>query len=224
VHYARNNYGTIDPEALAAAIEKQHADVVMLQEVSRGWPIGGTLDGAEWLSRRLAMPYVYAPAADEQFGNLILSRLRITAADTGELPQGAGTMRRSYATATVELPNGRTVQLYDLHLQHHDEDTPTRLAEIDVLLDAWGSETPAVISGDFNSAPGSKEITKIKETGLVSAQDTTGHSGLRTSPTPRPLHRIDWIFGTSDVAFSNFARPKVTTSDHFPLAVTVRIG
>jgi endonuclease/exonuclease/phosphatase family metal-dependent hydrolase len=224
VHYLRNADGVIDPEAVARAIERQRPDVVLLQEVSRGWPIGGTLDGVEWLSRRLAMRYVYAPAADRQFGNVILSRLRITAADVGELPQGEGTMRRSYAAASVQLPGGRTVRLYDVHLAHRDQDTPTRLAQLAALLTAWDSRSAAVIAGDFNASPGSVEIAEMTDAGLVSAQDATGNGGLLTSPTDRPRYRIDWIFGTPDVAFEHFVRPAVRTSDHFPLAVTVHLG
>ncbi|MGH3647562.1 MAG: endonuclease/exonuclease/phosphatase family protein, partial [Micromonosporaceae bacterium] len=224
LHYFRDSEGAIDADAIAAAIEKQRPDVVLLQEVGRGWPIGGGLDGAEWLSRRLAMPYVYAPAADEQFGNLILSRIRILDAEYGELPQGESTMRRSYASATLELPNGRTVRMIDVHLAHREQDTPTRLAQVKTLLDGWDGDAPAVIAGDFNAVPGSKEIVPVGEAGLVSAQDTTGHSGLLTVPTERPARRIDWIFATPDVSFSEFVRPDVRTSDHFPLAVTVTLG
>lgn len=224
LHYAVNGAGAVDPEAIAVAIEKQRPDVVMLQEVSRGWPIGGLLDGAEWLSRRLGMPYVWAPAADGQFGNVILSRLRITEAQAAPLPQGDGSMERSYATATVELPGGRTVQMIDVHLAHRENGGATRAAQLKVLLDRWGEESPAVIAGDFNATPGSKEIKQLTSLGLVSAQDTTGHSGMLTSPTDRPQHRVDWIFGTPDVHFEDFARPGVRTSDHFPLAVTVVVG
>ena len=224
VRYLRDPNGRMDPEAVAKVIEEQKPDVVLLQEVPRGWPISGGVDGVEWLSRRLAMPYVYAPAADQQFGNLILSRLRITDVETRTLPKGNGSMNRSYAAATVELPNGRTVRLYDVHLAHRDNQTPTRLAQLEVLLDARAEHTPAVVAGDFNSGPGSQEITKVIGTGLVSAQDTTGYGGAATSPTDRPTHRIDWIFGTPDVAFTDFALLRTQTSDHFPLAVTVSIG
>ncbi|MGH3739553.1 MAG: endonuclease/exonuclease/phosphatase family protein, partial [Micromonosporaceae bacterium] len=224
LHYFRTADGGIDAEAVAATIEAQKPDVVMLQEVGRGWPIGGGLDGAEWLSRRLAMPYVYAPAADEQFGNLILSRIRIIEAGYGDLPQGESTMRRSYGSATLELPSGRTVRMIDVHLAHREQDTPTRLRQIKTLLDGWDGDAPAVIAGDFNAAPGTPEIKPLTEAGLVSAQDTTGHVGLLTAPTDRPAYRIDWIFGTSDVAFSDFVRPDTRASDHFPLAVTVTLG
>jgi endonuclease/exonuclease/phosphatase family metal-dependent hydrolase len=224
VHYLRNADGVIDPETVAREIERQRPDVVLLQEVSRGWPIGGTLDGVEWLSRRLGMLYVYAPAADRQFGNVIFSRLRITAAEARELPQGAGTMRRSFAAATVELPGGRTVRLYDVHLAHRDQDTPTRLAQVTALLKAWDGRSPAIIAGDFNAPAGSPVIGRLTGAGLTSAQDTTGNGGLLTSPTDRPRHRIDWIFGTPDMAFEDFVRPAARTSDHFPLAVTVHLG
>ncbi|MGH3713490.1 MAG: endonuclease/exonuclease/phosphatase family protein [Micromonosporaceae bacterium] len=224
LHYFRNADGMIDPDAVATAIEQQKPDVVMLQEVGRGWPIGGGLDGAEWLSRRLAMPYVYAPAADEQFGNLILSRIRIVKTGYGDLPQGNSPMDRSYASATVELPNGRTVRLIDVHLANREQDTAARQAQVAALLKGWDGDTPSVIAGDFNAVPGSAELQPVTAAGFVSAQDTTGHSGLPTAPTDRPAFRIDWIFGTPDVSFEKFERPGVTASDHFPLAVTVTLG
>ncbi len=224
LHYAANRAGAIDPESIALAIEKQRADVVMLQEVSRGWPIGGGLDGAEWLSRRLGMPYVWAPAADGQFGNLILSRLRIVNGSTHLLPRGEGSMNRSYAAATVELSSGRKARLVNVHLTHRESDTATRLAQIKALLKANSRSGPTVIAGDFNSVPGSEEIALLRDAGLVSAQDNTGNGDLLTSPTDRPQHRVDWIFGTPDVHFDDFARPRVTASDHFPLAVTARLG
>src|SRR5690606_9114496 len=45
VMYGRHHTGGVaDPEAVAAAIEAAAPDVVLLQEVSRGWPIGGGVD------------------------------------------------------------------------------------------------------------------------------------------------------------------------------------
>ncbi len=224
LHYGVNNRAAVDPGTIGDVLSAQHPDVVLLQEVSRGWAIGGTTDLAEWLSRRLRMPYVWSPAADGQFGNLILSRLPMSEVDTGGLPQGDGTMRRSYAAATLELEGGRTVRVINAHLQHQDQNTPTRLRELDVVMRRWGGHNPAIIAGDFNSQPGWPEVRKLQDADLLSAQDTTGHAGLLTSPTDRPKYRVDWIFGTSDLSFTDFARPKTQASDHFPLSVEVRLG
>lgn len=223
VHYGVDGDAAVALDDIATAIERQRPDVVTLQEISRGWPIGGGVDEAEWLSRRLRMGYVWSPAADGQFGNVIMSRLPMSDVDTGKLPQGAGSMVRSYAAATVELSGGGKVRVMTTHLQHRDN-TPTRLAQLDGVLKAWDRTLPTVVTGDFNAVPGWPEIVKMTDAGFVSAQDQAGQASLPTSSTRRPRHRIDWIFGTPDLSFADFVRPDVRTSDHFPLAATIRLG
>jgi endonuclease/exonuclease/phosphatase family metal-dependent hydrolase len=224
LHYAVNDDAAVDPAAIERVLSAQHADVILLQEVNRGWPIGGGTDVAEWLSRALAMPYVWSPAADGQFGNVILSTLPLSDVDTGRLPYGAGPQRRSYAAATVELPSGRKLRVLTAHLQNRTGNHGTRIAEIDALLGHWHRTAPAVIAGDFNAMPGWPEITRFTAAGLVSAQDTTGHAGMLSSPTDRPEYRPDWIFGTDDVSFADFAMPHTRASDHYPLVTTVSLG
>jgi endonuclease/exonuclease/phosphatase family metal-dependent hydrolase len=216
--------GQLDPEAIARVIEAQDPDVVALQEVARGWPISGTVDLAEWLSWRLRMPYRFGPAADGQFGNAVLSALPVLRWDTGRLPAGAGPMKRSYVRAVIGVGDGRTVTVIVTHLQHREENTPTRLLQIEELFRRWGGTPRTVIAGDLNAEPGSPEIGRFEEAGLESAQDATGHGGLFTAPSDQPRHRIDWIFGTPDLRFEGFAIPRTTASDHLPLAVTVSLA
>jgi endonuclease/exonuclease/phosphatase family metal-dependent hydrolase len=223
IHSSVNRDGQLDPEGIARVIEEERPDVVALQEVSRGWPIAGTADLAEWLSVRLGMDYVYAPAADGQFGNVVLTRLPIAEAEAVSLPFGAGPMRRSYARAEL-MVGGRTIDAISVHLQHREENTPTRLSQIALLFETWRRRRPAIVAGDLNAQPGSPEIAEFESRGLVSAQDATGHSDLPTSPSHAPRARIDWIFGTNDVQFARFARPLTTASDHLPLAVDVTVG
>jgi endonuclease/exonuclease/phosphatase family metal-dependent hydrolase len=224
LHYGVNNDAAVDPATIAATLRSQHPDVIVLQEVNRGWPIGGGTDLAEWLSRTLGMPYVWSPAADGQFGNVIMSSLPMSQVRTGALPYGQGPQRRSYAQATVQLPGGRGLTVCTAHLQNITEHHATRDAEIDTLLGHCAGHAPVVIAGDFNAMPGWPEIAKFDRAGLVSAQDSTGHAGELTSPTDTPKYRPDWIFGSDDVSFNHFRIVHSTASDHFPLATTVRLG
>ncbi|WP_030449489.1 endonuclease/exonuclease/phosphatase family protein [Actinocatenispora sera] len=224
LHYGVNDDAAVDPAAIAATLRGQHPDVILLQEVNRGWPIGGGTDLAEWLSRTLGMPYVWSPAADGQFGNVIMSSLPMSHVHTGPLPYGQGPQRRSYAQATVQLPGGQGLTVCTAHLQNITEHHATRDAEIDTLLGHCGGHAPVVVAGDFNAMPGWPEIAKFDRAGLVSAQDSTGHAGELTSPTDTPKYRPDWIFGSDDVSFNDFRIVHSTASDHFPLATTVRLG
>ncbi len=215
--------GQLDPEAIAEAIENQHPDVVVLQEVARGWPIAGAIDLPSWLSRRLDMPYVFAPAADRQFGNAILTSLPIIHSDSGFLPFGAGPQRRSYVRVELDLGDGRSATVIGAHIQN-TPGTSTRMNQLAALLRAWGGTHPTVIAGDLNTQPYDDDISVFGAAGLVSAQDITGNGDLTTSATPKhPIDRVDWVFGTSDLRFSDFAITKTEASDHLPIAVTVSL-
>jgi endonuclease/exonuclease/phosphatase family metal-dependent hydrolase len=226
VMYGRHDTdGVIDPEAVAAAIEAVDPDVVLLQEVSRGWPIGGGMDMLEWLSWRLEMPYEWAPAADGQFGNAVLTRLPRSDVRAERFPFVQGPMERSYQTVTLHLDGDRQLRVFNTHFQHRKGNTETRLAHSEVLHVAWGGAPRTIIAGDFNFWPSWPEAQLWEDAGFVSAQDVTGHGAEFTAPSRDPDNRIDWIFGTPDLTFSDFAiLSDVVNSDHLPLVVTVTVG
>ena len=215
VHYGVSGAAAVSPEAVARVIEHSGADVVMLQEVSRGWPVGGGLDLAEWLSRRLRLRYVWAPGADGQLGNVILSRIPLRDARAGVLPHGREPIRHSYAAATVAVPGAGELRLMTTHLRDRAENAPARPEQIDALLKAWGGGRPAVIAGDLDLRP-SRDTGRGK--GFLSAQDATGHGSEPTTDRPR----IDRIWGSDGVVFSDFSiMREATVSGRFPLKVTI---
>jgi endonuclease/exonuclease/phosphatase family metal-dependent hydrolase len=73
----------------------------------------------------------------------------------------------------------------------------------------------------MNATPESEEIAAMTRAGLVSAQDEAGDPGLKTFPSDAPDRRIDYVFGSNGITFSNFRIPRTTASDHLPLLVTV---
>ena len=106
LHYGVSPVTGVDLESIAATIEAQDADVVTLQEVERGWIFGGGADMATWLSRRLGMTIQFAPAADRQFGNAVLSRSSLTDVAIHELPYGDGPQDRSALATTLTTASG----------------------------------------------------------------------------------------------------------------------
>lgn len=225
VMYGRDHpHGTVDPEAVATAIEVLDPDVVLLQEVSRGWPIGGGVDMLEYLSGRLAMPYEWSPAADGLFGNAMLTRMDYSDVEIERFPFVQGPMDRSYLAATLTLDGGQRLRVFNAHFQHRKESTPTRLVHTGVLHEEWDGAAHTVIAGDFNFWPSWEEADLWETAGFVSAQDVTGHGAEFTVPSDDPDNRVDWIFGTPDLAFADFdIRSGVANSDHFPLVVTVTL-
>jgi endonuclease/exonuclease/phosphatase family metal-dependent hydrolase len=220
LHLAVSTEGQVDPAAIARVIEREEPQAIVLQEVGRGWAIGGMTDLAEWLAWRLEMPYAYRHAADRQFGNAILTRLPLVGIEGGSLPFGRGPQSRSWLRVRVAPEDGPEIDLIGTHLQHQ-EHTDTRLRQIEALLEAWGGSRPAVIAGDMNAQPGDPELRRFADAGLVSAQDEIGDPSRSTAAIPRfPGDRIDYVFGAG-VTFEAFRIPLSFGSDHLPLAVTV---
>jgi endonuclease/exonuclease/phosphatase family metal-dependent hydrolase len=199
--------GRLDPEAVARAVEAQHADVVALQEVGRGWPLSGTADVGAWLARRLGMRLVWGPAADHQFGNAVLSRLPVTATGTGRLPVGAGPQARSYVWARVRTGDGRTADVWSVDLQRGADRTRTRLTEIAKLLQVWSGAPRTVIAGELNAARGGPEADQL-----------TARSGLRAAGAGVAGRPEVSVFGTDDLGFDD-----TTVVRRSALAATVRV-
>jgi endonuclease/exonuclease/phosphatase family metal-dependent hydrolase len=223
LHYGVSPAGSVDLEATARTIDAQNPDAVLLQEVSRGWVLGGGVDMATWLSDRLGRQFVFAPAADRRFGNVIMSRADPQDVVIHRLPYGGGPQDRSAVSARV-LIGTRMVGVTSVHLQQLAVNTPTRLREIQSLLamvgDAPGSAT--IIGGDFNATPGRSEIGLMTGAGFVSAIDTVGDPAAVTSPTDDPTRRIDWIFGRAIAFTTAKVLVDARTSDHLPLTVTAK--
>ncbi|WP_255318658.1 endonuclease/exonuclease/phosphatase family protein [Cellulosimicrobium cellulans] len=224
LHYGVSADPSVRLDEMVATIEDSGADVVTLQEVSRGWVLGGGADMATYLARETGMRVAFVPAADRQFGNALLwDPLRGDLDDVARhaLPYGAGPQERSTISATLDAA-GVPVRVTSVHLQHREESTPTRLDQLETLLADEPVEGAYVLAGDLNAEPGWDEITFLEEQGLESGQDAAGDPDALTSPSVAPAHRIDWVFGSGDVTFRSFEVLDVTASDHRPLLADLR--
>ena len=224
LHYGVSADPSVRLDEMAATIAGSGADVVTLQEVSRGWVLGGGADMATYLARATGMRVVFAPAADRQFGNAILwdpLRGDLTDVVHHALPYGAGPQERSALSATVDAA-GVPVRVTSVHVQHREENTPTRLDQLDALLAAEPVEEAYVLAGDLNAEPGWDEIVLLEDAGLESGQDVAGDPAALTSPAVAPAHRIEWVLGSPAVTFRSVEVLDVTTSDHRPLLADLR--
>lgn len=221
LHYGVSADPGVDLDEMAAVIEGSGADVVLLQEVSRGWVLGGGADMGTFLARATGMRILFVPAADRQFGNAILwdpGLGDLTDVRRTELPYGDGPQRRSALSATVDA-DGVPVRFTSVHLQHRVENTPTRLEQLAALFEVEPVTGAYVLGGDLNAGPGSPELDLIEAQGLVSAQDEVGDPTARTFPALHPVERIDWVFGSDAIAFASAEVLDPVASDHRPVLV-----
>lgn len=231
LHYGVSATPSVDLDEVVAIVRDSGAQVVTLQEVSRGWVLGGGVDMASYLARETGLEVEFVGAADRQFGNAILWNSDVVAAsDVARLalPLGAGPQNRSTISATFTPVDGDTawpdgVRVSSVHLQHREANTPTRLDQLDALFAAEPVTGPYLLAGDLNAEPGWDEIELVESHGLVSGQDDVGNPGDLTSPADAPAYRIDWVFG-SGLEFQRVTVLDVAWSDHRPLVAVVRPG
>jgi endonuclease/exonuclease/phosphatase family metal-dependent hydrolase len=227
LHFGFDVEGWSDLEATARAIEASGAEVVGLQEVSRGWYVNGSTDLLAWLQRRLRMPYMrFAGASDPVWGNAVLSRYPIVAGQVVRLPREGVPLRRSALRVEVDLGVGRRLRVVVTHLHHLEgpEGARVRLAQLPRLLDTVAGQPATVLMGDLNAEPGSAEIALVRRAGLTDAFLAAGGGPADelTWPSDRPDRRIDYIWLSGDLTATGFVATTSTASDHRGIAVTVR--
>ena len=222
IHSAIAADGMLDPPGLAAQIRAANPDVVVMQEIARGWTIAGTTDEAAWLARDLGFEFAWAGAADGQFGNLLLSRYPIVSAQAVPLPFGDGPQHRSFVKGVISIGGGTEVTVLGAHLE---STTPKTHADqvIYMLADVAGAPR-TIIAGDMNMQPTNADRLLFAKAGYHSAQDSTGHGSESSALSPNfPGDRPDWIFGTEAVMFTDFQIGYSIASDHLPLITKATI-
>jgi endonuclease/exonuclease/phosphatase family metal-dependent hydrolase len=228
LHFGFDVSGWSDLEGVARAIEASGAEVVGLQEVSRGWYVNGATDMLAWLQRRLRMPYArFAAASDAIWGNAVLSRYPIMAGEVTRLPREGVPLRRSALRVELDLGGGRRLRVVVTHLHHVEgpDGARVRLAQLPRVLALVAGRPATVLMGDFNAEPGSAEVALLRAAGLADgfAAGGGGPADEPTWPADRPGRRIDYIWLSGDLAAGGFVATTSTASDHRGIAVTLRV-
>lgn len=217
LHYGVTPGGGVELEEIARTIEAQDPDVVALQEVARGWLLGGGVDTATWLSHRLGMDLEFTGAADPQFGNALLSRSTLTDEQRTALPRGDGAQDRAALSATVVLADGTPVRVTSVHLHYRSDDDETRLDQLDALAADLPDDGAAVLAGDLNAHPGTEELARLDADGWVT--DPGPWAG--TWPAHDPTDRIDWVLVRGAELAGTEVLTSPRTSDHLPVVARV---
>lgn len=225
IHQGFDAHGRHGMEALAQIIEAQDPDIVALQEVSRGWLTNGSVDTLVWLSQRLGMAYVFGPAADQVWGNAVLSRLPIRRAGNHRMPNNDDiVMDRGFLMLEVDVGGGETLEVLATHFHNgeEEEDAAARLPQSQAVLEAADSDRTMVLLGDLNASPHHPEIRLIADAGFVDAFVLAGPPGDGYTWLSDALEqRIDYVWTSPDLRVTDFAMPMSIASDHLAIAVTV---
>jgi len=207
--FSRDN--VFDLEQTARTIEKNNPQIVILQEVGRGWLVLSGIDEVLWLSQRLDMPFYFGAASDDGlWGNAILTRAPVSE-ETVRKFTSSENLKRSAIRVAIETESG-PLWTIATHLDNPEDASEVRMEQVEQLLDFWDGRTPAIIAGDFNAPPDSDAIERMRAAGFDDASDLIGDA-----TTSEDERRIDYIFTTADLEVTKVAIDDVWTSDHLPV-------
>jgi endonuclease/exonuclease/phosphatase family metal-dependent hydrolase len=224
IHSSYNIEGRQDPEAIARVIEASGADIIALQEVSRGWLIDGSTDLASWLAQRLNMHVLFKGTTGPMWGNAILTRYPIMDHGSGGLPLAGSLLGRGYLWVKFDVGAQSPIQIIATHLHHLDDEVVVRLAQVPVLIEYWDHAPHSVILGDLNARPGEADIDLILQTGLIDSWTEAGSGVGYTYSAGDPFKRIDWIWHTPDLVSLDVEVLQSTASDHLPVIITLDLA
>jgi endonuclease/exonuclease/phosphatase family metal-dependent hydrolase len=135
----------------------------------------------------------------------------------------------------VDRDTGDSLTIINTHFDHLSKRSRVRSAEMIAGM-VTAAERPAIVMGDFNTAPGTAPYRVLLESGLrdtwVIAAERRGHDGGTYSGFKAPNsrgRRIDWLLATPDLTVSiaaiNAARyGGRAPSDHEPVQAVVTAG
>jgi endonuclease/exonuclease/phosphatase family metal-dependent hydrolase len=179
--------GSLD--RLVEVVSQAGPDVLLLQEVVRGWMIDQQHDALSVLSERLGLHYVFAPNIGDLYGNAILSRYPM--ADVKRVHFASQPSLRHQPRGAVGVRIGE-VLIVTTHLDEVSDSSAIRQEQVRTILREWDGEKVAIIAGDMNAEPDALEMSLFTEAGYG---DLASAVGATTTGDEATAKRIDYIWG-----------------------------
>lgn len=201
-------------DALVQTISRESPDVLVLQEVVRGWMIDEQHDALGVLAERLGMRYVFGPNIGDLYGNAILSRYPITSVRRIHFAPGPSLKNqpRGAIVATID-----DVVIVTTHLDELRDSSALRQDQVRAILSELDGAKVAVVAGDMNAEPSALEMSLFDAAGF-------GDLGAPAGPTTTgddPPKRIDYVWGIGVSASQQHTVSALDSSDHRALVVNV---
>lgn len=214
--FSRENIWSL--EETARTIEAQAPDVVLLQEVSRGWLILGGVDQARWLADRLDMNLAWGPSAEDGlWGVATLTKGEILGIDF-RMYDSTQNLQRGVLGVVVETTTGE-LWVYNTHLDDPSGAGAVRLEQVTQLLAAAEGASPAIIGGDFNALPDSDVIDVV----LAAGFSDTGAAFPTAGGTFEDGEHIDYLFMRGPISASEGFVVQEWSSDHRPVVARLAV-
>jgi endonuclease/exonuclease/phosphatase family metal-dependent hydrolase len=201
-------------DMLVDVISRESPDVLVLQEVVRGWMIDEQHDALGVLAERLGMPYVFGPTIGDLYGNAILSRFPMTDVKRVHFAVQPSAKHQPRGAVGVRIGD---VLIVTTHLDDVADSSSIRQEQVRTIFREWDGEKIAVVAGDMNAEPVALEMGLFSEAGYGDLAEPAGP----TTTMDDPPKRIDYIWGLGVIGSSPHTVMALGASDHRAVVVNV---
>lgn len=219
IHHGEGIDGKVDLERLAAVIQAQEPDIVMLQEVDNRCKRTGGVDQPAELARLTGLQQVFGKAMefeDGEYGQMILSRFPLSELKVHRLP-GEGEPRIAMS-AIAETPLG-PVTVASVHLDYKDEARQLVQAQVASAALLEVATSPVILAGDFNAGPDSKTLAVF---GQAPWSVVAKVAPAATHPAEKPTDEIDFaVVRGLRAEKPTIVIAEAAASDHRPILTLV---
>ncbi len=194
-------------------------DLVGLQEMDAGSMRSNYVDLTAYLSERAGFPHAFTRVnrdlgafAKHSLG--LLTRMEPERVIMHRLPgriPGRGAIE-----ARFDLANNESLVVFLVHLALGRR---ARRSQLDYIAGQLAQEQHAVVMGDFNCHPESRELRQlVNRTGLLDPMPSAA-----TYPSWDPRRVFDHILLTPDLSVSDMRVYNVSLSDHLPVGIEIEL-
>jgi endonuclease/exonuclease/phosphatase family metal-dependent hydrolase len=210
---------------MADTIRNCDADIIGLQEMRDESAQAGYEAQAKILAEKLGYHFYFAEAirfnGENPYGNALLSRYPITAAQTIPIPDPAVKKYDGYyetrclLKAHIAVGGGLDVLVghFGLNPDEHENAVATVVANL--------PEERCVFLGDLNMEPDNPILNPIMDKLYDTAQLFS--SPKLSFPSDTPRMKIDYIFVSKDLKLQGADIPEIISSDHRPHVATIEV-
>ena len=217
----------IDLLRTADAINREHPDIVALEEVDKGVK---RTDGRDLTAELAAMTGLTGYFSNNfhfdggLYGNAVLTRFPILQ-ETNTHYRMIRTNEQRGIIQLVLLVHGRKVLFMTTHIDYRGDNAERLLnvGEMKRIIKQYPG-LPLILCGDFNDFPGTPVHKAMKET-FADTWELIGQGDGLTFPSSTPKDRIDyiWLLPDKSVVPLKAWVPDTQASDHRPFVADVRL-
>lgn len=211
-------------------IKELNPDVIALQEVTESQGI----NSGQVIAEKLGYNHFFCQSADAQsrippikLGNSVLSKYNLSESKcqllstADEYEHTTETEPRVAVQTTITLSNEQ-LHVINTHLGYSEDLKVTAMQkkQLQTLL-SFLPDKNVVLAGDFNCLPESEVVQDLEKKLINVDPEKTVPTRFTHKEESIQKDRIDYIFVSADVRFSEFTIHQTSASDHTPLSVVI---